>query len=65
MHDLRHMFATILIEQDVPLDKISKLMGHKSVATTFEIYCGIIGANQEIAKTIDGTLDPINAAGNL
>ena len=65
MHDLRHMFATILIEQDVPLDKISKLMGHKSVATTFEIYCGIIGANQEIAKTIDGSLDPINAAGNL
>lgn len=64
MHDLRHMFATILIEQDVPLDKISKLMGHKSVATTFEIYCGIIGANQEIAKTIDSSLDPINAVGN-
>lgn len=63
MHDLRHMFATILIEQDVPLDKISKLMGHKSVATTFEIYCGIIGANQEISKLLDDSLDPINAAG--
>ena len=59
------MFATLILEQDVPLDKISKLMGHKSDATTVEIYCGIIGANQEIAKTIDGTLDPINAAGNL
>ena len=63
MHDLRHMFATILIEQDVPLDKISKLMGHKSVATTFEIYCGIIGANQQISKLLDDSLDPINAAG--
>lgn len=39
------MFATILIEQGVSLEKISKLMGHKSVATTFEIYCGIMEAS--------------------
>lgn len=64
MHDLRHMFATILIEQNVPLDKISKLMGHKSAATTFEIYCGIMGAGQEISKLINNSFDPINAVGN-
>ena len=37
---------------------ISKLMGHKSVATTFEIYCGIMEAKKEIAKTIDSVMDP-------
>lgn len=58
MHGLRHMFATILIEQSVSLEKISKLMGHKSVATTFEIYCGIMEAKKEIAKTIDSVMDP-------
>lgn len=58
MHGLRHMLATILIEQGVSLEKISKLMGHKSVATTFEIYCGIMEAKKEIAKTIDSVMDP-------
>ena len=58
MHGLRHMFATILIEQSVSLEKISKLMGHKSVATTFEIYCGIMEAKKEIAITIDSVMDP-------
>lgn len=58
MHGLRHMFATILIEQGVSLEKISKLMGHKSVATTFEIYCEIMEAKKEIAKTIDSVMDP-------
>lgn len=61
MHDLRHMFATILLEQNVPLDKIAKLMGHKNVTTTFEIYCGIIEANHEIAKLIGDSFDPTNA----
>lgn len=61
MHDLRHMFATILIEQNVPLDKISKLMGHKSPATTFEIYCGVIEGSESIAETVQRFLDPVNA----
>ncbi len=64
MHDLRHMFATILIEQNVPLDKISKLMGHKSPATTFEIYCGVIEGNENIAETVQRFLDPVNAVSN-
>lgn len=60
MHGLRHMFATILIEQNVSLEKISKLMGHKSVLTTFELYCGIMEAKNEIADTIDNVMDPVS-----
>lgn len=38
VHGIRHMFATILVEQGVPLAKISGLLGHSSVNTTFEYY---------------------------
>lgn len=61
MHDLRHMFATIMIEQNTSLERISKLMGHKSTATTFEIYCGIIEAKEKISKVINTSFDPLNA----
>lgn len=52
IHDLRHIFVTILIEQGMQLEEISKIMGHKSIATTFEIYCGIIEAKGKIATLI-------------
>lgn len=62
MHDLRHLFATILIEEGMPLENISKALGHKSVSTTFEVYCGVIAAKEKIATLIDSSFDPINAA---
>ena len=48
VHSLRHMFATILIEQGVPLVKISALLGHSSVNTTFEYYCDVMDENENI-----------------
>lgn len=47
VHGLRHMYATILAERRVPLAKISALLGHQSVHTTFEYYLDVIeGTNQ-------------------
>lgn len=47
IHGLRHMYATILAERGVPLTKISALLGHHSVHTTFEFYLEVIeGGNQ-------------------
>lgn len=62
MHDLRHIFATILIEQGMSLDEISKVMGHKSPSTTFEVYCGIIAAKESISALVDSSFDPVHAA---
>lgn len=42
VHGLRHMFATILIENGTPLVKISGLLGHSSVITTFNFYCEVM-----------------------
>lgn len=57
-HGLRHIFASILVEKNVPLERISKLLGHKNVKTTFEIYCGIINAFEETRQYIEKNLDP-------
>ncbi len=48
IHGLRHMYATILIEQNVALPKISSLLGHNSIHTTYNIYCGVMNDNDRI-----------------
>ncbi|MFR3809075.1 MAG: tyrosine-type recombinase/integrase [Lachnospiraceae bacterium] len=57
MHGLRHEFASLLFEKGIPLEQISKLLGHKSVTTTFDVYCGIIDADSD-AKEIIKTFAP-------
>jgi site-specific recombinase XerD len=39
------MYASILLENGVPLVKVSALLGHSSVHTTFEYYADIIEAD--------------------
>jgi len=53
VHSLRHMYATILLEQGVPLVKISALLGHGSVHTTFEFYCDVMDENEKITDFIN------------
>lgn len=49
------MFATILIEQGVSLAKISGLLGHSSVNTTFEYYCDVMDENEKIIAFMNNT----------
>lgn len=48
VHGLRHMYASILTEQGVPLIKVSALLGHSSVNTTFEYYCEVMDETEKI-----------------
>ena len=36
-HDLRHTFASILINKDIPLFNVSKYLGHSDISTTVNI----------------------------
>jgi integrase len=41
-YDLRHFYASMLIEQRVSLKRIQKLMGHTNITTTLNIYGHLI-----------------------
>lgn len=58
VHGLRHMFATILVEQGVPLAKISGLLGHSSVNTTFEYYCDVMDEKEKIIAFMNDAFAP-------
>ena len=53
VHSLRHMYASILLEQNYELQIVSACLGHTSINTTFEIYADIMDANKEIKAYMD------------
>ncbi len=58
VHGLRHMYATILLEQGAPIVKISALLGHSSVSTTFEYYCDQMDENDKIMAFMNNSFEP-------
>lgn len=52
------MYATILVEQKVPLIKISALLGYASVNTTFEYYCEVMDENEQIITFMNNMFIP-------
>lgn len=58
MHGLRHTFATLLLENNCPIDMISDVLGHESITTTLDIYCGIINGYSDIGEFISKQFHP-------
>lgn len=58
VHSLRHMCATILLEQGAKLAKVSAYLGHESVHTTFEYYCEVMDENQKILGFMNNLFCP-------
>lgn len=52
------MYATILTEQGVPLVKVSALLGHSSIHTTFEYYCEVMDEQERIMSFINDSFVP-------
>lgn len=49
-HWARHTFGTLFVTEGIPLESVSKMMGHKDLRTT-QIYAKI--TNNKISKDVD------------
>ncbi|MCT4552898.1 MAG: site-specific integrase [Alphaproteobacteria bacterium] len=57
MHDLRHTFATYLVKNDIPLSKVQKALGHKTISMTLK-YAHL--SNSDIKDDILNTVSCFN-----
>ena len=56
IHDFRHSHATLLIYNNVPIQDISKRLGHANVSTTLDVYTHVI---EDKEKRVINTLNKI------
>lgn len=48
-HDLRHTFATLLIESDISMKIVQELLGHSTITTSMDIYTHVSDTKKEQA----------------
>ena len=52
-HDLRHSYATAMIENNVPLKTVSHMLGHADISITANIYCDVINSHKDAAEVAE------------
>jgi len=57
IHDLRHTFVSLLIEQGAPLTYVKEQMGHHSVRVTVDTYGHLVpGGNRAEVDKLDESI---------
>lgn len=57
LHELRHTFATLSLLNGVDITTVSKMLGHKDVTTTLNIYSHVLpDSTDRLARTVDAFL---------
>jgi integrase len=64
-HRFRDTFAVRLLEHDVPIRTVSRLLGHKSVITTERYYAHWVKTHQKLLDQAVAVLDFVSPASNL
>lgn len=47
IYSLRHTHCSYLISKDIPIEYISKRLGHSSIKMTLEVYSHLLDENKE------------------
>ena len=63
IHDLRHTFATLLLERGVHIKAVSELLGHSSITITLATYGHVTQRMQDTAIQELDILIPVNQIG--
>ncbi|MGE4402865.1 MAG: tyrosine-type recombinase/integrase [Desulfobulbus sp.] len=56
-HGIRHLFASILASQNVPLVEIQKMLRHGSITTTARYIHSLGSGNREVVEVLPGLKD--------
>ena len=56
VHNLRHTYATMMIEKGVPIKYVSEALGHTNIKTTLAIYTHTVKGNKIVANTMNEIL---------
>lgn len=51
-HDLRHSYATWLVDDEVPPNMVQRVMGHEHVSTTLQLYVRRTEHHDRIRKAL-------------
>ena len=58
-HDIRHTFASLLLQQGESLHYVKEQMGHASIQTTVDVYGHIVpGSNRKAVNRLDDEIQP-------
>jgi hypothetical protein len=57
-HDLRHSYATWLVDDGVPPNMVQRVMGHENVTTTLQLYTRRTENHSRILDALGGPLTP-------
>lgn len=55
-HDLRHSYATWLVDDGVPPNMVQRVMGHESVTTTLQLYTRRTENHDRILDALSGSM---------
>jgi integrase len=57
-HDLRHSYATWLVDDGVPPNMVQRVMGHENVTTTLQLYTRRTEHHDRILDALGGRPEP-------
>jgi len=60
-HDLRHSYATRLVDDGVPPNMVQRVMGHEHATTTLDLYTHRMDDGDRILRALD---DPDDEPGD-
>ena len=58
LHDLRHSYATALVQAGVPMKAISERLGHSGIGITMDVYSHVLRDLDQEAADLGGGIHP-------
>ena len=58
MHDLRHSYASVALQNGADIHTVSRMLGHARVSITLDVYAHSVGGLAELARDMDALLRP-------